>query len=217
MTMAESEQLRIFPLNVVLFPGGSLSLHIFEERYKLMIGECLEETLPFGVVMIKKGPEVGGPATTFDVGTTAHIIKAERLDEGRYNIQTVGKHRFIIREVTAETPYLKATIEYLEDLDTDNLETLTEKARGILSEYLKTLTGVKGGWVKSVDTPIDPTALSYTIARSVAYPPMVGQYLLQLSSIKERIERSIPLLSERLLLAKSELEKRTSYKGPRLN
>ena len=54
-----TEELRLFPLNTVLFPGVKLPLRIFEERYKLMIGECLEEEAPFGVVLIQDGQEVG--------------------------------------------------------------------------------------------------------------------------------------------------------------
>ena len=81
--IADPEELRLFPLNMVLFPGGSLPLRIFEERYKLMIGECLKGSLPFGVVLIKEGIEVGGLASPHQVGTTARITKAERSDQGR--------------------------------------------------------------------------------------------------------------------------------------
>ena len=56
------QELRLFPLSLVLFPGMTLPLRIFEERYKLMIGECIDNQLPFGVVLIKEGQEVGGTA-----------------------------------------------------------------------------------------------------------------------------------------------------------
>ncbi|MCZ6534741.1 MAG: LON peptidase substrate-binding domain-containing protein [Chloroflexi bacterium] len=215
--IADPEELRLFPLNVILFPGGLFPLHIFEERYKLMIGECLKGNLPFGVVLIKEGPEVGGLASPHKVGTTARITKAERLEEGRYTLQTVGEKRFRIQEITRETPYLMAKVEYLEDEGLEDLGELPKRAGEVLAEYWKTLAGVKGGWVRSVDTPKDPLALSYAVARSVAHPPVVGQYLLQMSSVKERLERALPLLDERLTLAREELEKRTPFQGPRLN
>ena len=60
--MPDPEYLRLFPLNIILFPGMDLPLKIFEERYKLLIQECIEEDSPFGVVLIKDGLEVGGPA-----------------------------------------------------------------------------------------------------------------------------------------------------------
>ncbi|MBF6600779.1 MAG: LON peptidase substrate-binding domain-containing protein [Dehalococcoidia bacterium] len=73
--------LRLFPLQTVLFPGMRLPLHIFEERYKIMVRECIDEDAPFGVVLIRSGAEVGGGAIPHDVGTTARIIQVEYLDE----------------------------------------------------------------------------------------------------------------------------------------
>ena len=63
--------LRLFPLNTVLFPGMRMPLHIFEERYRIMIRECIEEDAPFGVLLIKAGAEVGSGAVPHDVGTVA--------------------------------------------------------------------------------------------------------------------------------------------------
>ena len=211
------EELRLFPLNLVLFPGMSLPLRIFEERYKLMISECLEESLPFGVVLIREGVEVGGSAEPHKVGTTARITKSERQEGGRYNLQTIGEKRFGIRQITQETPFLMAKVEYLEDAVTGDLGDIAAKAREMLGTYWKVLAGIKGGWVREVQTPEDPIALSYVIAQSVAMPAMVGQYLLQMSSVKERLERAVPLLQERLDLAQKKLQKRLPYQGPRLN
>jgi len=89
-------------LNVVLFPGATLPLHIFEERYKLLIGRCLEEKLPFGVVLIRKGNEVGEPGEPFDVGCTAHILRVQHLQEGRMNLLCRGGKRF---RPAIERPY----------------------------------------------------------------------------------------------------------------
>ena len=90
----EFVELSLFPLSLVLFPGMSLPLRIFEERYKLMISECLEKDLPFGVVLIREGVEVGGLAEPHEVGTTARIIKSERQESGQYSLQTIGEKRF---------------------------------------------------------------------------------------------------------------------------
>jgi Lon protease-like protein len=65
--------LRLFPLQTVLFPGMRMPLHIFEERYKLMIRECIEQDAPFGVLLIRDGAEVGAGAVPHNVGTTARI------------------------------------------------------------------------------------------------------------------------------------------------
>ena len=67
------ELLPLFPLNTVLFPNMVLPLHVFEERYKLMINTCLAQDKPFGVVLIYSGTEAGGPAVPHSVGTVARI------------------------------------------------------------------------------------------------------------------------------------------------
>src|SRR4029450_7854046 len=96
----------LFPLNTVLFPGMPLPLHVFEERYKLMVGRCLEEERPFGVVLIRTGQEGGGPAVPHRVGTTAEIATAKHLDDGRMNLLVVGQERVRIRELVRQEPYL---------------------------------------------------------------------------------------------------------------
>ena len=216
-SVAETEELRLFPLNLVLFPGMSLPLHIFEERYKLMIGECLDGDMPFGIVLIREGPEVGGPATPHKVGTAARIARVERLEKGQMNLQTKGERRFRIQKITQELPFLMARVEYLKDEGGEDLGDLTAEAAGLLAEYWKVLTGLKGGWTSQVEILEEPIALSYAIAQSLARPPRVGQYLLQVPTVKERLELEIPLLKERLDLARKELAKRNSYHGPRLN
>ena len=94
-------ELPVLPLNAVLFPGGRLPLHIFEERYKLMISRCVERGEPFGVCLIRRGSEVGEAAVEpFRVGTTAHIRELQELAEGRLNIVCTGGQRFTIREIS---------------------------------------------------------------------------------------------------------------------
>src|SRR5690242_121607 len=104
-------KLPLFPLHTVLFPGMSLPLHIFEPRYRTMINECLSSGAPFGIVLISSGREVGEPAVPHTVGTTAHISGAERLPDGRLNIEVVGQQRFQIIELHQDQSYLTGTIE----------------------------------------------------------------------------------------------------------
>src|SRR5918911_4180247 len=96
----------VFPLNTVLFPSLPLPLHIFEERYKLMIGTCAVTDREFGVCLIKEGVEVGGPAEPYEVGTVARIAEVERMPDGRMNLMTFGTERFRIAELTQHEPYL---------------------------------------------------------------------------------------------------------------
>ena len=210
--MGELQTLPLFPLGVVLFPGAPLPLRIFENRYKIMIGECIEMKQPFGVVLIKEGPEVGGPAQPHRVGTTARILKAEPSGQAMYRIQTVGERRFRILNIVDGTPYLKAEVEYLEEMDSDDVGDLAQKVSDSLSEYLQLVVSFKKGWIQTVDTPQEPRALSYAAAQAVTYPPMVGQYLLQIPSVKERLERVLPLLEERTSLLKDEMGKQKRFR-----
>src|SRR5690606_23479022 len=104
-------ELPLFPLNTVLFPGMPLRLHIFEERYKQMIGYCYTTGGPFGVTLIRQGQEVGGYAEPFLVGCTALITEIDPLDDGRMNIVAVGHERFQIRSLKHDMPYLVGMVD----------------------------------------------------------------------------------------------------------
>lgn len=94
--------LPLFPLNTVLFPGGYLSLRIFETRYLDMVCACLKDDMPFGVCLIREGSEVGQPAEPYAIGTLARIVDWDRRNDGLLGITAQGQARFRIirREVT---------------------------------------------------------------------------------------------------------------------
>ena len=111
----------LFPLQVVVFPRTPLPLHIFEDRYRLMIRQCLAEDLPFGVVLIKRGQEVGDDAEPYTVGTVARIIESTHLNNGAMNIVTVHPSCYpmdlpsIMRQTDAEgLDYFEVPITFTE-------------------------------------------------------------------------------------------------------
>ena len=106
-------ELPLFPLNTVLFPSLPLPLHIFEERYRLMIGSCIVTDNLFGVCLIKEGVEVGGPAEPFEIGTVAKISEVQREQDGRMNLMTFGTQRFKLLEITQREPYLIGRVQLL--------------------------------------------------------------------------------------------------------
>lgn len=109
-----SETLPLFPLGTVLFPGGPLKLRIFEPRYLDMIGRCLREDSGFGVALIVSGREVGGPARTTEIGTSARIVDFEALEGGLLGITGRGERRFRILSVHAQSDGLNlAQVEWL--------------------------------------------------------------------------------------------------------
>jgi len=105
------ERISLFPLNVVLFPGEQLPLHIFEPRYRKMVRNCLEEKSPFGMLLAL-------PKGVVRVGCTAEIVDVvKRYEDGRMDILTVGREPFRILEVLTDNPLLQGQIDYLEDRD----------------------------------------------------------------------------------------------------
>jgi Lon protease-like protein len=186
----EEELLALFPLNTVLFPGMPLPLHIFEERYKLMIGRCIEEERPFGVVLIQEGPEVGGTATPHAVGTTAHIATAKRLDDGRMNLIAVGQQRFRIVEVVREEPYLIARVEMLADQEpSDEVGSLAEEVRAAVVTYLRDLFTLLEQPQGELDMPTEPGRLSLVVAAVLQIPMVERQALLEMTDVAARLQQ----------------------------
>jgi hypothetical protein len=103
----------LFPLKIVLFPGGPLPLRIFETRYVDMVRRCMREGENFGVVLIREGNEVG-PAETVDVGTVAEIVDFHQLSDGLLGLSCVGRQRFRIQSRSRQADGLNlAEIERL--------------------------------------------------------------------------------------------------------
>ena len=135
--MPQTGQLRLFPLNTVLFPGAVLNLHVFEERYRRMIAECLDAHEAFGVVLIREGGEAGDPdVTPHEIGTTAEISEVTPLPAGRYYVSTTGKRRFRIDRIVSREPYLLAAsyvvgdaLQVADNLKQRLLELRTAEAR----------------------------------------------------------------------------------------
>jgi uncharacterized protein len=186
----DDELLALFPLNTVLFPGMPLPLHIFEERYKLMIGRCVEEKRPFGVVLIQSGPEVGGPCVPHPVGTTAHIAAVRRLDDGRMNLIAVGQERFRVVEVVREEPYLVARVAALVDEEPDaDVATLAAEVRATLTGYLRDLFTLLDQPQEEIEIPAAPARLSLVAAAVLQIPMIERQALLQMTDVTARLRQ----------------------------
>ncbi len=99
----------LFPLDVVLFPGQAMPLHIFEQRYRLMTRQCIDEQTPFGLVNVREGKLA-------QTGCSAMIVKVlKEYEDGRSDILTAGQDAFRILRTHDEKPLLEAGVEYLEE------------------------------------------------------------------------------------------------------
>ena len=114
-----STTLPLFPLGSVLYPGLVLPLHIFEERYRQLVADLLDGPEPreFGVIAIRHGRETGidGVSSLYDAGCTAVLQRAERYDDGRYDLVTVGGQRFRLLGLGDAQPYFTGDAQLLPD------------------------------------------------------------------------------------------------------
>jgi hypothetical protein len=157
-------QIPLFPLHSVLSPGLALPLHVFEERYRLMVRHCLDTSTPFGVVLIREGSEIaprnGGPQelAIASVGTFAEIREASRYQDGRWDLLAVGAGRFVIDTVRSEDePYLVAEVEPLDDEPGDETaaEALAERVARRFVDYLRLLQPRDGEGSKPIDVQVE--------------------------------------------------------------
>jgi uncharacterized protein len=173
-------ELPLFPLNSVLFPGMMINLHIFEERYKEMIGLCLKTRQPFGVVLIAEGMEAYGEAKPHMLGCTAHIARMQPLDQGRMDISIIGEERFEIQSLNHDRPYLVGQVE-LRSLERGAPEALTEaveRLRPWVMRYVDILTRIENVRFKMPKFPADPVAFAYLAAAVLHQVPQINKQKL---------------------------------------
>jgi len=205
----EIRDLPLFPLHTVLFPGSTIPLNIFEDRYKTMINDCRATDDMFGVVLIKEGEEVGGPSIPHEVGTVAKITNIREISGGRIYLSALGTERFKIREILQDTPYLNATVE-VGELDDDPYipEIELESTKEAASTHVKHLLSISGGWVDHTRTPPHPVELSYFLAQLLQIDMAKKQDILGNDSCRERLAACKDHLEKANanLLIQSELE-----------
>lgn len=194
----ETIELALFPLNTVLFPGQLLPLHIFEDRYRLMVRRCLAEELPFGVVLIKRGQEVGADAEPHSIGTLARIVESTHLPNGTMNIITVGIERFRIRRLIHDQPYLRGEVETLPleaPEDSPALDILAQGVRERVSLYIKLIAEAAGLELKIDEMPDLPQQIGYLAAITMQIDNREKQDLLASRSPAAVLNRALTLLN----------------------
>ncbi|MFN8489001.1 MAG: LON peptidase substrate-binding domain-containing protein [Caldilineaceae bacterium] len=198
----ETMELPLFPLNVVLFPGMVLPLHIFELRYREMIQRCIDEQLPFGVVLIEKGQEVGETAAPHLIGTTARIVRVEELEDGCMNITTVGTERFRIKALHDKHSYLTGTVESYPVIN-GSTKMATELAHSIrprIMHYVELLAKASNTQLQLDRLPEDPLTLAFLVGIAIQVNNESKQQLLALPGVPEMLAREQYLLSRENLL-----------------
>lgn len=198
-------ELPLFPLpEVVLFPGQSLPLHIFEFRYRMMINSVLESDRTFGVVMWN--PETNQPS---NIGCCAQILQYHRLPDDRFKILTIGQQRFRVLEYTREKPFRVGLVEWIEDEPTDESPfLLATEVRELLDDVVRLSQKLTEQEIELPQIPRSPIELSYWIASNFHGASMEQQALLETLNTTARLKREAEILSS----TRSQLAARTVLK-----
>ena len=165
----------MFPLDVVLFPGAALPLHIFEPRYKEMITECLEQKKPFGMIRANKD-------ALAEVGCTAVITKIrKKYDDGRMDIDAEGRQRFEIIQLNQERSFLQGEVLFFDD---DPAKVSDADAKSALQLHTQLLE------ILGQQTELKPTDLcsSFQLAHELPVDLDFKQALLEMKSEPLRLE-----------------------------
>lgn len=190
-----TQTIPLFPLDVVLFPGMRLPLHIFEERYRKMVRDCQERGEPFGVIWAEREPIQLSPDLPL-IGTKATMTEIESLPDGRFNIHTVGGERFRVRNLSHDEPYLVGEIEAYPSLRayTPKAYATMPKLLHLFERYLSLLGEWAGKDVALTGTFTDPSALAYAVAVLYQGQNWRKQKLLTVETIPDLMEQQINLL-----------------------
>lgn len=190
-------ELPLFPLNVVLFPGQTLPLHIFEPRYRIMIQRCIDNEEPFGVVLA----QVDDPDEPHSVGTMARIAEVERMPDGRMNIVAVGVERFLLRDTwVSDDGYLIGNASpYPYSEDERPARGTRKSVSRMLRRYIALLAETNGVEFEFDKFPRQSVALSLFAAIALQLSLEEKQELLSLNSVAELLERESEILAEEVL------------------
>jgi Lon protease-like protein len=194
----------MFPLQTVLFPNAPMPLHVFEPRYRELTETCLQGDGRFGVVLIERGPEVGGGDTRFTVGTVARIIEAARTPDGRYLLATVGTERLRVRRWLPDDPYPRAEIELVAEP-----KRVAPRAQERRATVEALLTRVLALWSQldhrapgpqAAHLDPDPVRASFEAASRAPIGPLDAQRLLELDDPCARFDQLEAMLTDEVEL-----------------
>lgn len=184
-------RLSIFPLSgAILYPGLRLPLHIFEPRYRAMIGEALARDRLIGMIQPQIALE---GAALYRIGCVGQIVDVEALEDGRYNIVLEGKSRFHwVRELEVATAFRQVEAELIEDDEDEVLSSIERAGFERESRRFADAQGYAVDW-KSIER-LDDASLINGVSQIVPFDPAAKQALLEANSLHERCELLVQLM-----------------------
>ena len=196
-------EIGLFPLNLVLVPSERVPLHIFEDRYKELIGECLEREGEFGLLLAEK-------SELHTVGTSAAVIEVlNRYEDGRLDVVVEGRDRFRVTRITEGHSYMSAEVQSFEDDETAADPALVSACKESL-EHLASAAGTDPAALEVSDENV-----AWQIASQVDFGPELKQQLLEMRAENERLERLAEALEEAaaLVTTQREIKQRAAGNG----
>ena len=183
----------IFPLDQVLFPGGQLTLKIFEQRYIDMVSQCLKHDQPFGVCLINKGYDTGHAAEFYPFGTLARIRDWNQSEDGLLLIETVGEQRFkTVSHSVQKDQLCIGRVRLIDEPDLKRvpkpLHRLTEMLRAFLEEY-------EHQYRTTEDLLNDASWVGYRLSELLPINNLLRQRLLEYNDPVERLHVLVGLFS----------------------
>jgi Lon protease-like protein len=181
--MSKIERIPMFPLGLILLPGMSLPLHIFEERYRALTKYCLDNNEVFGIVYYNG-------STLRKSGCTARIESVlEKYEDGRSDILTIGEDRFQIKDLHQEKLFIEADVQFFHDEDDkEDLEYLIDDS----VKYLNKLANLTHKKIQSDQLrDLSPSEVSFLLAASDIFSLEERQEALETTCIQHRLEMFI--------------------------
>jgi len=202
-----ADQLPIFPLNTVLFPGMPLPMHIFEERYRRLLRIRRGQEVIFGVSLLQPGEqEAGGIAGFHAVGTTARLVSRRSYSDGRADIVVSGIDRFRVMNVNWDAGYCVADIAYCGDATGDpglTAQLLRQASRKFL-RYVKGITRMTGREFTGVTISSDPSEASWDLTTRLPLHTWERQEILEIDNVIDRLK---------LVMSRIDRENALLYRG----
>ncbi len=193
----------MFPLNAVLFPGVSVPLRVFEDRYRALIHHLMRIEDPtdriFGTVGIREGYEVGdhGAQSLFRVGVRVRVTEVEAHEDGTFDLVGVGLDRIELQRLEAGGPFPVGHVVERPEATAGVSEEVLEQARATFTAYRAALAGIRSDPYDG-PLPTDPTYLSWTLAACAPLPMAERQALLEAEDAGDRLVLVTDLLRAEL-------------------
>ncbi|MFN8671992.1 MAG: LON peptidase substrate-binding domain-containing protein [Candidatus Sericytochromatia bacterium] len=186
--MEDYLRIPLFPLGFVLLPKMLMPLHIFEERYKLLINECIANNTEFGITYY-----IGGNVT--EKGCLAKVLEVTKTyDDGRMDILVEGTDRFEIKKIFNDKPYTTVDAELFDDIyDIADPSLIETKEKG-----LKFLEKIMAVYEQDIDPDfvrdLSPKVISFLLVSNAGFTMMEKQAFLEMINTKERLEKGVKIL-----------------------